>query len=209
MAEETIRRMAHIYSFQGMVPVIDPSAVVHPAASIIGDVTIGAGVYVAPGASLRGDFGRIIVEAGANIQDNCVMHGSSLGDCVVGEEGHIGHGAILHTCRIGRGALVGMNAVVMDEAVVGEQAFVAAMSFVRAGMQVPPRTLVAGIPAKVLRPLTDSDLAQKAEGTRQYHELVRRAPAEMKPCQPLPAPEPNRGRVVWDNDAKPLYDLKK
>lgn len=201
--------MAHIYSFQGIVPVIDPSAEVHPAASIIGDVIIGAGVYIAPGASLRGDFGRIIVEAGANIQDNCVMHGSSLGNCVVEEEGHIGHGAILHTCRIGRGALVGMNSVVMDEAVVGEEAFVAAMSFVRAGMEIPPRTLVAGIPAKILRQLTDADLAQKNKGTRQYQELVRRAPSEMKPCQPLPAPERTRGRVTWDNDAKPLYDLKK
>ncbi|MHA1538667.1 MAG: phenylacetic acid degradation protein PaaY [Alphaproteobacteria bacterium] len=201
--------MAHIYSFDGIVPVIDPSAVVHPAANIIGDVVIGAGVYIAPGASLRGDFGRIIVEARANIQDNCVMHGSSLGECLVEEEGHIGHGAILHTCRIAKGALVGMNAVVMDEAVVGEGSFVAAMSFVRAGMQIPPRTLVAGIPAKVLRGLNEADLAHKMEGTRQYQELARRAPKEMKPCEPLPAPEPGRGRVVWDNDAKPLYDLKK
>lgn len=201
--------MAHIYSFQGIVPAIDPSAVIHPAACIIGDVIIGAGVYVAPGASLRGDFGRIIVEAGANIQDNCVMHGSSFGECVVEEEGHIGHGAILHTCRIARGALVGMNSVVMDEAVVGEQAFVAAMSFVRAGMQVPPRTLVAGIPAKILRELSERDLAHKTEGTSQYQELARRAPAEMKPCEPLPAPEPGRRRVTWDNEAKPLYGLKK
>ncbi len=201
--------MAHIYSFAGIVPVIDPSAVVHPAASLIGDVIIGAGVFIAPGASLRGDFGRIVVEPGANIQDNCVMHGSSLGECVVEEDGHIGHGAVLHTCRIGRGALVGMNAVVMDGALVGEQSFVAAMSFVRAGAVIPPRTMVAGIPAKVMRELTESDLAQKNEGTRQYHELARRALAEMKPCEPLSAPEPDRGRVIWDTEAKPLYDLKK
>ncbi len=201
--------MAHIYSFQGIVPAIDPSAVVHPAACIIGDVIIGAGVFVAPGASLRGDFGRIVVEAGANIQDNCVMHGSSFGVCVVEEEGHIGHGAVLHTCRIGRGALVGMNSVVMDEAVVGEQAFVAAMSFVRAGMQIPPRMLVAGIPAKILRQLTDADLAHKTEGTSQYQEMVRRAPAEMKPCEPLQAPEPMRGRVTWEHAARPLFGLKK
>jgi len=201
--------MAHIYSFDGIVPVIDPTAVIHPAASIIGDVIIGAGVYIAPGASLRGDFGRIVVEAGANVQDNCVMHGSSLGDCVVEEEGHIGHGAVLHTCRIGKGALIGMNAVVMDEALVGEESFVAAMSFVRAGAEIPPRTLVAGIPAKVLRELTDSDIAHKMKGTRQYQELARRSPAEMKPCEPLTAPEPDRKRTRWVHDAKPLYDLKK
>jgi carbonic anhydrase/acetyltransferase-like protein (isoleucine patch superfamily) len=201
--------MAHIYSFQGIRPVIDPSAYVHPAATIIGDVQIGADVYIAPNASLRGDYGRIIVEDGANIQDCCVMHGSAFGDCRVEPDGHIGHGAVLHTCTVSRGALVGMNAVVMDGAVVGEESFVAAMAFVRAGTQIPPRTLAAGIPAKVLRELTDADVAMKMEGTRQYQENARRAPAELEPCTALTEPEPNRGRVSWEHDAKPLYGLKK
>jgi len=201
--------MAHIYSFQGIRPVIDPTAYVHPAASVIGDVHIGPGVYIAPGASLRGDYGRIVVEEGANIQDCCVMHGSAFGDCVVEPDGHIGHGAVLHTCRISRGALVGMNAVVMDEAVVGEEAFVAAMAFVRAGFTVPPRTLAAGIPAKVLRELSDDDVAFKMVGTRQYQENARRAPTELEPCEPLIKAEPDRGRIQWTEDAKPLYGLKK
>ncbi len=137
------------------------------------------------------------------------MHGSSFGDCVVEAEGHIGHGAVLHTCRIRRGALVGMNAAVMDEAVVGEEAVVAAMSFVRAGAQIPARTLAAGIPAKVLRELSDDDIAMKTTGTLQYQELARRAPSELEPCEPLAAPEPGRGRIKWDRDAKTLYGLAK
>ncbi|MFX5476709.1 phenylacetic acid degradation protein PaaY, partial [Acinetobacter baumannii] len=83
---------------------------------------------------------------GANVQDTCVVHGFPSHATVVGENGHIGHGAVLHSCTVERDALVGMNAVVMDEAVVGEQSIVAACAFVRAGMQIPPRTLVAGLP---------------------------------------------------------------
>src|SRR5690606_22906429 len=99
----------------------------------IGDVIIGPGVYVGPMASLRGDFGRIEMKEGSNIQDCCVIHGVAENDSIVDVDGHIGHGAVLHGCTIGRNAMVGMNAVVMDQAVVGEASIVAAMAFVKAG----------------------------------------------------------------------------
>ncbi|MFZ4757805.1 MAG: phenylacetic acid degradation protein PaaY, partial [Burkholderiaceae bacterium] len=120
--------MAHplVYRFEDLTPVIDPSAWVHPSAVLIGDVIIGPGCYVAAGAVMRGDFGRIVLEAGANLQDNCVVHSLPDFDTVMEVDSHIGHGAVIHGCRIGRDALVGMNAVVMDRAVVGEQAVVAA-----------------------------------------------------------------------------------
>lgn len=139
------------YSIEGVIPVVDPSAYVHPTAVLIGDVIVGPDCYVGPTACLRGDFGRIVLQRGANVQDTCVIHGFPGHDTVVEENGHIGHGAVLHSCTVRRDALVGMNAVVMDEAVVGEQAIVAACAFVRAGMQIPPRTLAAGLPAKVVR----------------------------------------------------------
>ena len=123
-----------------MVPVVDATAFVHPAAVLIGDVVLGAGSYIGPGASLRGDFGRMIVGQGANVQDNCVMHGFPETDTVVEDWGHIGHGAVLHGCRIGRNAMIGMNSVVMDGVEIGESAFVAAMSFVKAGTHIPPRS---------------------------------------------------------------------
>ena len=115
-----------VYSLEGITPVVHPEAYAHETAVLIGDVIIGAGCYIGPNASLRGDFGRIIVEAGANVQDTCVMHSFPGKDCIVERDGHIGHGAVLHGCRIGANALVGMKAVVMDDAVIGESSIVGA-----------------------------------------------------------------------------------
>ena len=200
--------MAKVYAIDGVVPVIDPAAFVHPTAVLTGDVIIAAGCYVGPCASLRGDFGRLILRAGANMQDNCIMHGFPGSDTVVEEDGHIGHGAVLHGCTIKRNALVGMNAVVMDGAVVGESAFVAALAFVRAGFVVPPRSLVAGLPAKLLRPLTEAELAWKIEATAEYHELALRSLASLVEAAPLSAPEANRRRVDG-GAALPLHLQKK
>src|SRR5437870_9769008 len=188
-------RRVKVWSINGVTPVVGPTAFVHPSAVLIGDVIIAAGCYIGPGASLRGDFGRIEVRAGANLQDCCVMHGFPGTDTVVEEEGHIGHGAILHGCIVQKNGLVGMNAVVNDNAVIGESAIVAAMAFVKAGMVVPPRTLVAGVPAKVVRALTEQELVWKIEGTQSYHELTQRSLATMVETEPLPSPESDRRRI--------------
>jgi len=183
------------YQIDGLTPVVDPAAYVHPTAVLIGDVIIGAGCYVGPCASLRGDFGRIVLRSGSNVQDSCVLHSFPNHEMVVEENGHIGHGAILHGCTVRRDALVGMNAVVMDEAEVGAQAMVAACAFVPAGMQLPPRTLSVGAPARVLRELRDSELQRKHEATATYQALARRCLATLHEVQPLPAPEPDRRRL--------------
>jgi phenylacetic acid degradation protein len=183
------------YEIDGIVPVVDPTAFVHPMAVLVGDVIVGAGCYVAPGASLRGDFGRIILERGSNVQDNCVMHGFPGTDTVIEENGHIGHGAILHGCTVKKNAMVGMNAIVMDEVVVGESAIVAAGAFVKAGMVIPPRSLVVGAPAKVIRQLTDAEAKWKTSGTHSYHELTQRSLATLREVQPLAAAEPDRRRI--------------
>ena len=196
-----------VFSVNGVTPVVDPSAFVHPSAVLIGDVIVGAQCYVGPAASLRGDFGRIEIRAGANVQDCCVMHGFPGTDTVVEEEGHVGHGAILHGCIVRRNALVGMNAVINDNAQIGESAIVAAMAFVKAGMIVPPRTLVAGVPAKVVRALTEQELAWKVEGTQSYQELTRRSLATMVETEPLAAPEPDRRRIDLP-ELLPLSELK-
>ncbi len=196
-----------VYAIDGIVPVVDPSAYVHPSAVLIGDVIIGPDCYVGPCASLRGDFGRLILERGANIQDTCVMHGFPGTDTVVEEDGHIGHGAVLHGCRVRRNALVGMNAVIMDNAVVGEAAIVAASAFVKAGAEIPPRVLVAGTPAKVIRPLTDEEIRWKSEGTATYQDLTRRCLATMQETTPLAAVEPGRKRIHMP-DVVPLVALR-
>jgi phenylacetic acid degradation protein len=181
-----------VYEIDGVTPVVDPTAYVHPSAVLIGDVIVGAGCYIGPCACLRGDFGRLEVRAGANVQDCCVLHAFPGHDVVIEEGGHIGHGAILHGCSVQENALVGMNAVVNDNAVIGESSIVAAMAFVKAGMVVPPRSLVAGVPAKVLRGLTEMELQWKQEGTQSYQQLTRRSLATMRATAPLTAPEPDR-----------------
>ncbi len=196
------------YSIEGVTPVVHPSAYVHPTAVLIGDVHIGPHCYVGPNASLRGDFGRIVLLAGANVQDNCVMHGFPQQDTLVEENGHIGHGAVLHSCTVRRDALVGMNAVVMDEAVVGERAIVAACAFVPAGMQVAEQTLVAGVPAKLIRLLNDQEVAWKRTGTETYQDLTRRCLATLKEVQPLAQAEADRP-ALQAPQVKPLIATRR
>lgn len=200
--------MAKVYSIDGITPVVHPDAYVHPTATLIGDVIVRAGVYIAPAASLRGDFGRIVIEEGANVQDCCIVHGFPDEDTVIERDGHIGHGAIIHAARVCRNAMVGMNAVVNDNAVIGESAMVAAMAFVKAGMCVPPRTLVAGIPAKVLRELSEAEMAWKVDATRQYQELTVRSLRTMKETVALTEIEPDRPRLELP-DVLPLSAWKK
>ena len=184
-----------VFAIDGVTPVVPPSSFVHPSAVLIGDVIIGENCYVGPTACLRGDFGRIILENGANVQDSCVMHGFPGTDTVVEQDGHIGHGAVLHGCRVRRGALVGMNSVINDNAEVGEQAIVAAMSFVKAGMIIPPKVLVAGLPARIVRELSELEMDWKQEGTKSYQDLTRRSLATMKETEALAAVEPDRRRL--------------
>ena len=183
------------YRLEGITPVVHPDAFVHEAAVLIGDVLIGAGCYIGPHASLRGDFGRIIVERGANVQDACVMHSFPGKDCIVERNGHIGHGAVLHGCRIGRNAMVGMNAVVMDDANIGESSIVGAMAFVSASFDCPPRSLVIGVPAIIKRELSDKEIEWKTQGTIEYQQLAKRCLASLEKAEPLTEVEGGRRRM--------------
>jgi phenylacetic acid degradation protein len=184
-----------VYSLEGIIPVVHPQAFVHETAVLIGDVLVGAGCYIGPCASLRGDFGRIVVERGANLQDTCVMHSFPGKDCIVERDGHIGHGAVLHGCRVGANAMVGMNAVVMDDAVIGESSIVAAASFVPANFECPPRSLVMGVPAKTRRTLTVQEVEWKTRGTLEYQQLANRCLESLVRTEALPQAEPGRRRI--------------
>ena len=199
--------MPKVYSIDGIVPVVHPSAFVHESAVLVGDVIVGARAYVGPCACLRGDFGRIVVEEGANIQDTCMLHGFPGKDTVVGAGATIGHGAVLHGCLVGRGALVGMNCVVNDNAEVGEDAMVAAMAFVRAEAKIPPRSLAAGIPARVLRELSADEMQWKKDNMHLYQELAGRSARTMQRVEALTAVEPGRKRIDIPGSI-PLSELK-
>src|SRR5215213_10665723 len=199
--------MPKVYAIDGIVPVVDPSAFVHPTAVLIGDVIVGARVYIGPAACLRGDFGRIVVEEGANIQDTCMLHGFPGKDTVVGPEVTVGHGAVLHGCVVRRGALIGMNCVVNDNAEVGEDAVVAALAFVKAEARVPPRSLAAGIPARVLRELSAQEIQWKNDNMQLYQQLAVRSLQTMQQVEALTQAEPNRKRFEFPGSI-PLSELK-
>lgn len=177
--------MANVFAFDGFVPVIHESAFVHPNATVTGNVVIGRDVYVGPGAAIRGDWGGIVIDDGCNVQEGCTIHMFPGVTVHLERSAHIGHGAIVHGARIGENALIGMNAVVMDNATVGAGSIVGALCFVPAEMQIPPRSVVVGNPAKIVKQVSDEMLAWKSEGTALYQALPQRLRASLRPCDPL------------------------
>jgi carbonic anhydrase/acetyltransferase-like protein (isoleucine patch superfamily) len=184
--------MANIFSFKGFIPVIHPSAYVHPKATVTGNVVIGKDVYIGPGAAIRGDWGRIEIGDGCNVQENCTIHMFPGKVVVLEPSAHVGHGAIIHGARLGRNCMVGMNAVVMDGAVVGEESIVGALSFVPAEMNIPPRSLVVGNPARIIKDVTNEMIAWKSKGTALYQTLPGECHASLLPCEPLIEEEADR-----------------
>lgn len=173
------------YSFKGFIPVVHPSAFVHPQASVTGNVIIGKDVYIGPGAALRGDWGGIVVEDGCNVQENCTIHMFPGVTVLLKESAHIGHGAIIHGATIGRNVMVGMNTVIMDDVQVGDESIIGAMSFIAANTIIPPRSLVVGNPGKVIKQVTDEMIAWKTKGTRLYQTLPKDCYDSLYACEPL------------------------
>jgi len=173
------------YEFNGHRPVVHPSSFVHPQAAVTGNVVIGKGVYIAPGAAIRGDWGRIIIEDGCNVQESCTIHLFPGATVLLREGAHIGHGAIVHGATIGRNCLIGMNAVIMDNADIGDECIVGALSLVRTGEIIPPRSVVVGNPGKIVKTVSDEMLGWKTEGTAIYQALPGEMQADWRPCEPL------------------------
>ncbi len=181
-----------IYEFDGYKPVIDETAFVHPQAVITGNVIIGKNVFIGSGAAIRGDIGKIVIEDGCNVQENCIIHMFPGKTVVLEENAHIGHGAIVHGAKVGRNALIGMHAVLMDDATIGEGCIIGAMCFVPAGKNIPDRSVAVGNPAKIVKNVSDEMLAWKTEGTLLYQQLAQKSIETMKPCDPLREIPPGR-----------------
>lgn len=177
------------------MPVVHPSAFVHPQAAVTGNVVIGKDVYIGPGAALRGDWGGIVIEDGCNVQENCTVHMFPGVTVRLMEGAHIGHGAIIHGATIGRNVLVGMNSVIMDEVEVGDESIIGALSFVAANTKIPPRSLVVGNPGKVIKQVSDDMIAWKTKGTQLYQTLPQDCYDTLEACEPLaeiPADRPKQ-----------------
>ncbi|WP_211217887.1 gamma carbonic anhydrase family protein [Microbacterium luticocti] len=197
------------YEIDGVVPVVDPTAFVHETASLIGDVIIGPGCYIGPFASLRGDFGRIVVGEESNVQDSCTLHVFPGADTVLAPHSHVGHGAILHGCRIGSYALIGMGAVILDGAEVGEDALVGAGAVVTAGTRIPAATMALGSPARVVKELDVQTLEWKRNGVGVYADLAQRSLGSLRRATPLTAVPADRSRVSTSREvSRPLHETR-
>ena len=174
-----------LYEFNGYRPVVDPASFIHPQAAVTGNVSIGKNVYVGPGAAIRGDWGRIIIEDGCNVQENCTVHLFPGATVRLREGAHMGHGSIVHGADIGRNCLIGMNSVIMDNVVIGEGSIVGALSLIREGVVIPARSVVVGNPAKVVKEVSEEMLQWKTEGTAIYQALPRDMQENWKACGPL------------------------
>lgn len=179
-----------IYSFKNTVPVIHESSFVHPLAAVTGHVIIGKNCYIGPGAALRGDWGKIIIEDGCNVQENCTIHMFPGATVWLKENTHMGHGSIVHGATVGRNCLIGMNSVVMDNADLGDECIVGALTLVKEGEKIPSRSLVAGNPGKIIRQVSDEMMSWKTEGTHIYqalpHDMFEHC-RETEPLRELPA----------------------
>lgn len=182
----------NIFSFKGFIPVIHKSAFIHPQATVIGNVIIGKDVYVGPSAVIRGDWGGIVIEDGCNIQETCIIHIFPGKSITLKKNAHIGHGAVIHGANIGENVLVGMNAVVMDQAEVGDGSIIGALTFVPSEMKIPPRSVVVGNPATIIKKVSDEMLQWKTDGTKLYQTLPNDLKKTMKPVKPLRKVPKNR-----------------
>jgi carbonic anhydrase/acetyltransferase-like protein (isoleucine patch superfamily) len=165
--------MAHIITVAGKTPAADPSAFLAPTAVLSGDVEIAAGASAFYGVSVRGDTAPIRIGEGSNLQDNVVLHADEGFPCTVGAGVSVGHAAVVHGCTIEDNCLVGMSATVMNGAVVGQGSLVAAGAVVLEGTRIPPRSLVAGVPAKVRRELNDDEYQSVLNNAAHYVELAK------------------------------------
>ncbi len=198
------------YAIDGVKPVVHPDAFVHPQAVLIGDVVIESSCYIGPGACLRGDFSRIHIAQGSNVQENCVLHSFPNIPVIVEPNVIIAHGVILHGCHVKTRSLIGMNSVIMDNAVIGEDCLVAAMSFVAANRHVADKQLLAGNPSKIVRTIENRELDWIAQGLTVYQELVQRCLTTMQPVEVLYELEDDRPILnVKDNASVSFENNKK
>jgi carbonic anhydrase/acetyltransferase-like protein (isoleucine patch superfamily) len=174
-----------IMSFKGMIPVIHPSSYIHPTAVVLGHVTIGKDCYIGPGAVLRGDWGKVIVGDGCNVQENCTLHMFPGKSVILRDGAHVGHGAVIHGAELGEQVLVGMNSVVMDDVVLGDGSFVGALSLVPANKEFEPRSLIVGNPARRVKEVSDEMYNHKVEGTELYRQLPSNMFEISKEVEPL------------------------
>jgi phenylacetic acid degradation protein len=178
-----MRKIMAVYAFEGRVPAISDDAYVSPEATIVGDVTIGPGCFIGPGARIKGDYGSIVIGDQTSIQENCVVHARPDERCEVGRRVNVGHGAIIHGGFVGDSAVIGMGAIVSDFSVVGEYAVVAEGCVVASKQNIPPRSIAVGVPAKVIGTVSEETISAYERFKDIYVSLSHRYKEGLKPIK--------------------------
>ena len=166
-----------INAFEGKTPVIGEGSYVHPSADVLGNVEIGWGCWIGPGARIRGDYGRIVIGDNSSVEDNCVIHARPAEQTTIGNWVTVGHGAIVHNATVRDWAILGMGCIVSDWAEVGEWAVIGEGAVVRQRQEIPAGHIAVGTPARLLdKRVADDFKAQWAEFKKVYVDLARRYP---------------------------------
>jgi carbonic anhydrase/acetyltransferase-like protein (isoleucine patch superfamily) len=169
-----------LYIFEGRKPSVGKSSYVHPMAVVIGKVAIGESCFIGAGAVLRGDWGEVVLGDGSNVQENAVIHAGPADVTHLSRNSHIGHGAILHGCFLEEHVMVGMGAIINDRARIGENSLIASGAVVSPDTVIPPRSLAIGVPARVVKEVSQRQLDFTWAGTRLYQTLPGRYSASLE-----------------------------
>jgi len=175
-----VDRSLSIFEFEGRVPEIAPTAYVDGDAKIVGDVRIGAQCYIGPGARIRGDYGSVVIGERTSVQENCVLHARINEKCEVGSHVQVGHGALLHNCMIKDYAVIGIGAVVSDYATVGIWSIIGEGAVVTSGQSIPDGKVAVGVPAKIIRDVSETDKKVWSVYKDAYADLALRYPKGLR-----------------------------
>lgn len=162
-----------VYELEGKVPKVGKGTYVHETASVIGEVVIGESTWIGPGASIRGDYGSVFIGNESCIEDNCVVHAKPHGACRIGNHVTVGHGAILHGCKVGDWALIGMGAIVSQDAEIGEWTVLGEGTVVPQGQKIPNRKIAVGVPAKIISDVKDEYIKKWTDYKSWYPDLAK------------------------------------
>jgi phenylacetic acid degradation protein len=177
-----------VYAFEGRTPTIAAGSYVHPSAEVIGQVTVGTGCWIGPGARLRGDYCEIVIGDRCSVEENCILHARPGERTTVGDDVTVGHGAVLHTARVHDLAVIGMGAIVSDWAIVGRWAVVGEGAVVPSRQEIPAEAIAVGVPAKVIGQVDEAFQALWAGYKAEYVALARRYASGLRAVEPPPPP---------------------
>jgi len=174
-----------VYEFEGKVPKIGKNTYISKSASVIGDVTIGDGCFIGPGARIKGDYGKVIIGNETSVQENCVIHARPNEECRIGNRVNVGHASTLHGCTIKNNAIIGMGAIISDWALIGEWTVIGEGAVVKQNQKIPDGKICVGVPAKIIGEVKEDYKKEYEYFKDTYVDLAIRYSKNLKEIKPI------------------------